>query len=176
MTNIIKICKGDKKRGIKSAESFRRKLFIPQHEICESIEHRLKSKIGKIFVNEEILEEYSVKIYEIGPCFSKHYEKKIQVDNNGKKYILSRIDVYLIKYCLAVEIDEKIHTDRDLIFEQKRQKALEKKLNCTFIRFNTNKENFDVNYKASKIQTFISQFKDNKNKELKDEIRELKLH
>ena len=57
--------------------------------------------------------------------------KKIQVDNNGKKYILFRIDVYFTKYCLAVEIDEKGHTDRDLIFEQKRQEALEKKLNCT---------------------------------------------
>ena len=51
--------------------------------------------------------------------------KKIQVDNNGKKYILFRIDVYFTKYCLAVEIDEKGHTDRDLIFEQKRQEALQ---------------------------------------------------
>ena len=54
--------------------------------------------------------------------------KKIQVDNNGKKYILFRIDVYFTKYCLAVEIDEKGHTDRDLTFEQKRQEALEKNL------------------------------------------------
>ena len=54
--------------------------------------------------------------------------KKMQVDNNGKKYILFRIDVYFTEYCLAVEIDEKGHTDRDPIFEQKRQKALEKNL------------------------------------------------
>ena len=101
--------------------------------------------------------------------------KKIQVDNNGQKYILFRIDIYFTKYCLAVEIDEKGHTDRDLIFEEKRQKALEKKLNCTFIRINTSRENFDVDYEASRIQTFISQFKDNKNKELEDEIEKLKL-
>ena len=88
--------------------------------------------------------------------------KKIQVDNNGQQYILFRIDIYFTKYCLAVEIDEKGHTDRDPIFEQKRQKALEKKLNCTFIRFNTRKENFDAEYETSKIQTFISQFKNNK--------------
>ena len=106
--------------------------------------------------------------------------KKLQVDNNDKKYILFRIDVYFTKYCLAVEIDEKGHTDRDPIFEQKRQKALEKKLNCTFIRFNTSKENFDVDYETSKIQSLISQFKnnkikeiDNKNKELKDKNKEL---
>ena len=54
--------------------------------------------------------------------------KKLQVDNSDKKYILFRIDVYFTKYCLAVEIDEKGHTDRDPIFEQKRQKTLEKNL------------------------------------------------
>ena len=65
--------------------------------------------------------------------------KKIQVDNNGKKYILFRIDAFFSKYSLAVEIDQKGHTDRDLILEQKRQKALEKRLNCTFIRINTSR-------------------------------------
>ena len=54
--------------------------------------------------------------------------KKIQVDKNGYKYILFRIDVYFNKFLLAVEIDEKGHTDRDLIFEEKRQEALEKNL------------------------------------------------
>ena len=73
-----------------------------------------------------------------------------------------RIDIYSTKYCLAVEIDEKCHTDRDLIFEEERQKALEKKLNCKFIRINTSRENFDVDYKVSRIQVFISQFKDDK--------------
>ena len=70
-----------------------------------------------------------------------------------------RIDIYFTKYCLAVEIDEKGHTDRDLIFEEERQKALEKKLNCKFIRINTDRENFDVDYEASRIQVFISHLK-----------------
>ena len=139
----------------------------------ESIEHRLKSKIGKIFVKEIMSEEYSVKIYEIDLYFSKNYEKKIQVDNNGKKYILFRTDIFFTKYCLALEIDEKGHTDRDLTFEQKRQEALEKKLNCTFIRFNTSKENFDADHEASKIQAFISQFKNNKIKEKDNKIKEI---
>ena len=38
-----------------------------------SIEHKVKSKIGKIF------EEYSVKIYEIDPYFSEHYKKKYKL-------------------------------------------------------------------------------------------------
>ena len=55
-------------------------------------------------------------------------KNKIQVDNDGKKYILFRIDAYFTEYCLAIEIDEKGHTDGDPIFEQKREKVLEKKL------------------------------------------------
>ena len=39
-----------------------------------------------------------------------------------------RIDIYFTEYLLAVEIDEKGHTDRDLNFEEKRQKVLQKNL------------------------------------------------
>ena len=76
----------------------------------------------------KILEEYFVKIYEIDLYIYEHYKEKIQVNINGHEYILIRIDAYFSEYLLAVEIDEKGHTDRDLIFEEKRQKALEKNL------------------------------------------------
>ena len=52
-----------------------KKLIIPDHEISVSIEHVVKWKIGTIFVNEKILEEYSLKIYEIDPYFYEHYKK-----------------------------------------------------------------------------------------------------
>ena len=42
--------------------------------------------------------------------------------------MLFRIDIYFSECSLVVEIDDKEHTDRDLSFEEKRQKALEKKL------------------------------------------------
>ena len=47
-------------------------------------------------------------------------EKKIKIYENGRKYILFRIDAYFTEYLLAVEIDEKVHIGRDLIFEEKR--------------------------------------------------------
>ena len=47
--------------------------MIPGYKISVSIEHKVKSKIGTIFVNEDILEEYSVKIYEIGLKWSTIY-------------------------------------------------------------------------------------------------------
>ena len=102
--------------------------MIPDSEITECQEYEVKSKIGNIFVNEKILKEYFVKIYEIDPYFYEHYTKKMQVDENGCKYISFRIDVYFTEYLLAVEIDDKSSTDRDLIFERKRQKSLEKNL------------------------------------------------
>ena len=46
--------------------------------------------------------------------------KKMQVDKKGCKYILFRIDVYFNKFVLAVEIADKGHIDKDLIFEEKR--------------------------------------------------------
>ena len=94
--------------------------------------------------------------------------KKIQVDNNGCKYILFRIDIYFSECSLAVEIDEKGHTDRDLIFEEKRQKALEKNLGCKFIRINTSnaKNGYDLDYEAGNVQAFIDEFKKKKRKQL----------
>ena len=75
MANIIKHCRGEKKRGIRAIDVFRRKLMIPDYEITKCPEHEVKSKIGTIFVSKKILEEYSAKIYEIDPYFYEHYKK-----------------------------------------------------------------------------------------------------
>ena len=70
----------------------------------------------------------------------KKNKKRIQVVKNGCEYILFITDVYFNEYILAVEGNERKHVDRDLIFEEKRQKALGKKLGCKFIRTNTSKK------------------------------------
>ena len=64
--------------------------------------------------------------------FDEHYE----IDKIRCKYILFSVHIYFSECFLAVEIDEKGHADRDIIFEGKRQKALEEKLGCKFIRIN----------------------------------------
>ena len=74
MTTIIKWCRGEKTRGIRAIDGFRNKLMIPDSEIPKCSEFEVKSKIGKIFKNHNLLEEYSVKIYEIDPYFYEHYE------------------------------------------------------------------------------------------------------
>ena len=67
MTTVIKHCRGERKiNGLK------KKLMIPEFEISECPECKVKPKIGNVFVNEKILEEYSVKICEIDPYFYEH--------------------------------------------------------------------------------------------------------
>ena len=85
----------------------------------------VKSKINKIFKNYNPFEEYSVKMYKIEPYFYKQYEKHTQVNDQKRKYTLFKTDIYFSEYSLVVEIDKK-GVDRDLIFEIKRQKVLEK--------------------------------------------------
>ena len=107
--------------------------MIPDLEIPKCPEFEVKSKIGKIFKKHNPIEEYSVRIYKIDPYFYEHYEKKYKLIKMGVnifleliqnieyiEYRIYRIDVYFNKFLLAVEIDEKGHTDRDSIFEEKR--------------------------------------------------------
>ena len=66
----------------------------------------------------------------------------------------------LVSVFKAVEIDEKGHTDRDIIFEEKRQETLEKKLGFKFIRINTNATNgYNLDYEVGNVQAFIDEFK-----------------
>ena len=77
---------------------------------------------------------------------------------------------------LAVEIDEKGNTDRDLIFEEKRQEALERKLGCKFIRIHTSnaKNNYDLDYEVGNIEAFTDEFKNKETKELETKLIEEK--
>ena len=79
MANIIKHCRGQKKRGPRAIYGFRKNLMLADYEISVSIEHVVKSKIGTIFKNEKILQEYSARIYEIDPYFYEHYKKKYKL-------------------------------------------------------------------------------------------------
>ena len=75
MATIVKRCKGEKTRGIRAIDGSRNKFMIPDSEIPKCPELEVKSKIGKIFKNQNPLEEYSVRIYEIDLYCYEHYEK-----------------------------------------------------------------------------------------------------
>ena len=71
--------------------------MIPDSEIPECPESEVKSKIGKWSMNEKILEEYSVKIYEIDSFFYEHHKRKkkklTKIDANA--YYLELMSVLL---------------------------------------------------------------------------------
>ena len=64
----------------------------------------------------------------------------------------------------------------DLIFEEKRQKALEKKLGCKFIRIDASnaKNGYALDYMVGNIEAFIDEFKNKKIKELQKKLIEEK--
>ena len=65
------------------------------------------------------------------------------------------IDAYFPKYKPAVEVDEQGHRNRDIEQEVKKQKVLEKKFDCIFLRINPAKENFNVFIEISKRPNHI---------------------
>ena len=66
-----------------------------------------------------------------------------------------RIDLYFHKYKLAIEVDELGHTNRNINNEIERQKALEKELNCVFIRINPDEKDFNIFKEINKIHRHI---------------------
>ena len=71
-----------------------------------------------------------------------------------------KIDAYFLKHKLATEVDERGHNDRDLEVEIEIQKALEKELDCKFIRINPAKENFNIFNEINRIYQHIVKSKE----------------
>ena len=55
-----------------------------------------------------------------------------------------RVDLYFPEYRLAIECDEFGHEDRDIGYEVTRQKYIENKLDCIFIRYNPDAKDFKI--------------------------------
>ena len=66
-----------------------------------------------------------------------------------------RIDLYFPKHNLAVECDEFEHNDRDVNYEVTRQKYIEAKLRCRFIRFNPDAKDFKIENVLNEVFRFI---------------------
>ena len=66
--------------------------MIPDFEIPKYPEFEVKSKIGKLLMNENFFEECSVEIYEIDPYLYEQHKEKMKVDKNESKYMLFRTD------------------------------------------------------------------------------------
>ena len=62
-----------------------------------------------------------------------------------------KIDLFFHKYKLAIEVDELGYNDRNIKYETQRQRAIERKLGCVFIRINPDEKNLNIFRVINKI-------------------------
>ena len=107
----------------------KKKLGFKLHDVINTKEQTIINSIKETFEEENIQTQYSVLGY--------------------------RIDLYFHEYKLAIEVDELGHTNRNINNEIERQKALEKELNCIFIRINPDEKDFNIFKEINKIHRHI---------------------
>ena len=83
--------------------------------------------------------------------------KAFKGENMKEQYTVDgyRIDLYFPTHKLAIECDEFGHKDRDIGYEVTRQKYIETKLVCTFIRYNPDAKDFDIFIVINSIMKYI---------------------
>ena len=106
--------------GCRTDEScnLKRNLGVNLHDVINTKEQTVLRSIKEAFEGEDMKTQYTVISY--------------------------RFDLYFRKHKLAIEIDELGHADRNLNKEIERQKALERELNCVFIRINPDEKDFQI--------------------------------
>ena len=123
------------------SSSVKRNLGFKLHDVINTKEQTVINSIKDAFEGEDMQTQYSVLGY--------------------------RIDLYFHKYKLAIEVDELGHADKNINNEIKRQKALERELNCVFIRINPDEKDFNIFKEINKIHRHI---KKSSKKSLVDKI------
>ena len=109
--------------------SLKKNLGFKLHDVIDTKEQTIINSIKSAFEGENIQTQYRVLGY--------------------------RIDLYFHEYKLAIEVDELGHADRNINNEIERQKALEKEINCVFIRINPHEKDFNIFKEISKIHKHI---------------------
>ena len=131
-------------------------LFLTEEGIHELV---LKSKMSKSI---ELAKQLGINIVN-NKIISKEAEtlscilKSFNVENMKEQYTVDgyRIDLYFPIHKLAIECDELGHKDRDIGYEVTRQKYIETKLGCTFIRYNPDAKDFDIFSVINSIMKYI---------------------
>ena len=98
--------------------NLKRNLGFTLHDVINTKEQTVINLIKDAFEGENMQTQYTVLNY--------------------------RIDLYFHKYKLAIEVDELGHNDRNINDEIQRQRALERELDCVFIRIDPDAADFNI--------------------------------
>ena len=110
--------------------NFKRNLGFILHDAINTKEQTVINSIKDAFEGENMQAQYTVLGY--------------------------RIDLYFHQYKLAIEVDELGHNDRSDDYETQRQRALERQLDCVFIRINPDAVDFNLLKEINKIHRRIN--------------------
>ena len=155
----IKKYKIDRSRLIKGSKHFMYVhediaiTIILQSRLSDSETIKFRSDLGFNQINLILKKEQTV-LKSIKDTFA---EEDMQTQHSVLGYM---IDLYFHKYKLAIEVDELGHTNRNINNEIERQKALEKELNCVFIRINPDEKDFNIFKEIKKIYRDKTQSKE----------------
>ena len=105
--------------------NLKRNLGFRLHDVINTKEQTVLKSIKDAFEGEDMQTQYSVLSY--------------------------KIDLYFHKYKLAIEVDQLGHVDRNINNEIERRKALERELDCVFIRINSDGTDFSILQAINKI-------------------------
>ena len=114
-----------------SAHKSRSRLGFKQYDVILAKEQSVLRKIMSSFERENMQTQYNVLSY--------------------------RIELYFHDYKLTIEVDENGHSDRNIDYELKRQKAIEQELGCKYIRIDPRKEDFEIFRAINEIFRHIKQ-------------------
>ncbi|MGO9375811.1 MAG: DUF559 domain-containing protein [Syntrophobacteraceae bacterium] len=132
-------------------------LTVWSREGAIKLAHHCKSRKAGIF-----LETMKVKDRHISHVESPSLDNIIAAIEGFTRYKRQypvyeyKIDLYLIDWKLAIECDERDHQNYPQWNDEARQLAIESHLNCKFIRFNPNANDFLIGTVINKI--FLSHF------------------
>ena len=130
--------------------NLKRKLGFKLYNVINTKEKTVINSIKDAFEGEDMQTQYTVLSY--------------------------RIDLYFHKCKLAIEVDELEHNDRNINDEIQRQKALEKEINCVFIRINPDEKDFNMLKEINKIHRHIKKSsKESSNENISKRLLELEL-
>ena len=107
--------------------------MIPDYEIPKCRKHEVKSKIGTIFVNGKILEEYPAKSYEIDPYFYEHYKEKIQTDKMSVSTYYLELMFILLNIFQQQKLMKKVILSETLFLKKKDKKYQKENLTVNLL-------------------------------------------
>jgi very-short-patch-repair endonuclease len=111
---------------------------------------------------DDLAKFFNINVYEhrfapIETSTLKIIQEAFAGENMITQYQISnyRIDLYFPDHKIAVECDEYNHNDRDQEYETNREREIINNLNCKFIRYNPNADDFSIGKVINQIYRII---------------------